>query len=370
MNIMTTIKRLAVAVLAISSIHLTTYCQAQQLISKDSHLTFSGYGELYYIQDFTSLSNNHRPGFIYNHNRTREVNLNLAFIKASYETERVRANLALGIGTYMSANYSAEADGLKNVYEANIGLKLSSSHNLWLDVGIMPSHIGSESAVGKDNWTLTRGLAAENSPYFETGVKIGYTTKSEKWYLAALYLNGWQRIQRTNGNTTPAFGAQVIFKPSSAVTINYSAFAGNDQPDSLKRMRYFHNLYGIFQLSDKMGITAGVDFGLEQKGNRMAGFNKWVAPVFIVRYCPTDRLSIAARTEYYRGKEGVIIPTGLADGFETFGFSVGVDYSITPNLKWRLEGRSFRSKNNIFTGRNGSMTDKHTFLTTALAISF
>jgi hypothetical protein len=36
----------------------------------------------------------------------------------------------------------------ENVYEAN-GVKISSKHNLWIDVN-MPSHIGFESAIGKD----------------------------------------------------------------------------------------------------------------------------------------------------------------------------------------------------------------------------
>jgi hypothetical protein len=34
------------------------------------------------------------------------------------------------------------------VYEANVGGKfLVAKHNLWIDAGIMPSHIGFESAI-------------------------------------------------------------------------------------------------------------------------------------------------------------------------------------------------------------------------------
>ena len=39
---------------------------------------------------------------------------------------------------------------------ANAGYKLSAKKAWWLDIGVLPSHIGFESAVGKDNWTLTR----------------------------------------------------------------------------------------------------------------------------------------------------------------------------------------------------------------------
>ncbi|MBO9633385.1 MAG: outer membrane beta-barrel protein, partial [Chitinophagaceae bacterium] len=69
-----------------------------------------------------------------------EVNVNLAFLKGSYNSDRVRANLAIGAGTYMNANLAAEPGVLKNIYEANAGIKLSKTANLWLDAGIMPSH--------------------------------------------------------------------------------------------------------------------------------------------------------------------------------------------------------------------------------------
>jgi hypothetical protein len=45
------------------------------------------------------ILNNSRPAFIYSHNRNNEVNLNLGFVKANYETEKIRANVALGAGT-------------------------------------------------------------------------------------------------------------------------------------------------------------------------------------------------------------------------------------------------------------------------------
>ena len=176
---------------------------------KPKPFTVSGYLEAYYSYEFNKPLNNTKPSFFYSHNRANEVNLNLGFVKAAYATEKLRANLSLATGTYMNANYAAEPGVLKNIYEANLGVKLSSKKNIWLDAGILPSHIGWESAIGKDCPTLSRSLAAENSPYFETGIKLGYTSPNEKWYLSALVLNGWQRIQRVDGNTTPAFGTQV-----------------------------------------------------------------------------------------------------------------------------------------------------------------
>lgn len=348
---------------------------AQDSTETKSSFTVSGYVEAYYNQDFNKPLSNSAPGFLYNFNRTGEVNLNLAFMKASYSTDRVRGNLALAAGTYVNANYAAEPGVLKNIFEANVGIKIAKNANLWIDAGIMPSHIGFESAIGKDNWALTRSLVAENTPYFESGVKLGFTTQDEKLYLSAMYLNGWQRIQRVDGNTTPAFGTQITYKPTSAITLNYSTFVGSDKPDSLRRMRYHHNFYGIFQLSEKFGVTTGFDYGTEQKEKGSSKYNNWFVPVLIARYSPSTKVSIAARGEYFQDKNGVIIATGTENGFKTFGVSANIDYAVFPGVLWRVEARNLSSKDMIFLKRQEGYSDgmakkDNFFLTTSISVAF
>lgn len=342
---------------------------AQDLKQSKNLFTISGYVETYYNHDFNRPENNTTPGFLYNFNRAGEVNVNLAFLKANYASDRVRANVALATGTYVNANYSAEPGVLKNVYEANVGLKLAANSNLWLDAGMMPSHIGFESAVGKDNWTLSRSLLAENSPYFETGLKLGYTTKDEKLYLSAMYLNGWQRIQRLDGNSTPGFGTQITYKPTGTVTWNYSTFIGNDKPDSLRQMRYFHNVYGIFQLTSQFGIITGFDIGSEQKGKGSKSYNTWYTPVLIARFSPAEKVRMAVRGEYYADRNRVIISTGTGSGFRTFGYSLNLDYLPADHVVWRLEARSLNSKDAIFTNRDAFVNHNY-FITTSIALSF
>lgn len=333
-------------------------------------LTISGYAEVYYQADFNNPKNNTRPSFVYSHNRNNEVNVNLAFIKAGYNTDQIRANVAIAAGTYMNANYAAEQGVMKNIYEANAGFKISKKHDLWIDAGIFPSHLGFESAIGKDNWTLTRSLFADNSPYFETGAKISYNSPSGKWFLSGLVLNGWQRIQRVDGNSTPAFGHQLTFKPNEKLTLNSGSFIGNDKPDSLRQMRYFHNLYGIYQISKKIGITAGFDIGAEQKSKGSEQYNIWYTPVLIAKYSPTEKFSITARGEYYEDEKGVIISTGSENGFKTFGYSLNADYQILPNLVWRTEIRNLNSKDAIFMKRNEEISGNSLTAVTAIAVSF
>lgn len=356
--------KLLLMVLLLTSVNI----QAQLDTSK-SNFSFTGYAEVYYSYDLSQPDDHNRPPFFYSHSRHNEFNLNLGYVKASYNTQRVRTNLALGAGTYMNANYSAEPGVLKNIYEANTGIKLSKKKNLWVDAGIFSSHIGFESAVSKDCWGLTRSLLAENSPYYESGIKLTFISDSSKWLLSALILNGWQHIQRPAGNSTPAFGTQVTFTPNAKISINYSTFIGNEKPDTLQQMRYFHNIYGMFHINDKFHITAGFDYGMEQKSKGSSAYNNWYSPVLIVKVNFNSKWSVTARGEYYCDKNGVILSTGTKNGFQTSGYSLNFDYRIRENAVWRIEGRGLNSIDKIFT-MNKKNSYENYFITTSLAIAF
>lgn len=330
-------------------------------------LKVSAYLELYYSYDFSKPSDHQRPYFLYNFARHNEVNLNLGFIRAAYSTERLRANLAVMAGNYAQYNLSTEPTALQTIYEANVGVKLSAQHKLWLDVGVMPSHIGLESALGADNWVLSRSIVAENSPYYETGVRLGYWNKNEKLFLAGYYLNGWQRISRIDGNQTPAFGTQVLIKPSKRFTLNWSTFAGNVYPDSTIRWRYYNNLYVIWQVYSKFGITGAFDLGLEQKSVGSNEYNIWWTPLLLLNYKFTPKTAMSVRGEYYLDKGEVIIPNTKGKGFNTLGYSVNVDHTPNNYLMLRLEARCFQSKDAIFT-MNGKPSFMNYCLSASMAI--
>lgn len=334
----------------------------------ESSIAISGYLETYHVHDFQQDSSV-RPDFIYSHNVANKPSINLAMIKAAFNTTRVRANLAVGSGTYMRANYALEPDNLQKIFEANFGYRLSEQHAIWLDVGVMPSHIGFESAIGADNWTLTRSIMADNSPYFETGAKLSYTSADGKWYGAALLLNGWQRMQRPEGNTTPAFGHQLTYKPNSRVTLNSSSFIGNDQSDRERKMRYFHNFYGQYALTDQLSLLTGFDIGAEQKTHNSGDYSIWFTPVLIAQYRFSERVNAAFRAEYYQDKDGVIISSGTPNGFRTSSYSANVDYRLSNQVMLRAELRQYRGRDDYFLNDDQPSRDSLVG-TTALILSF
>ncbi|MBL7985858.1 MAG: porin [Flavobacteriales bacterium] len=334
----------------------------------DSAITLSAYVEAYYTFDMAQPENHLRPGFFYNFNRHNEVNLNLGMIKLAYVKDNVRGNLALMAGTYPQYNLAAEPELLRSVFEANVGVKLSKTRNLWLDAGIMPSHIGFESAIGKDCWNLTRSMLADNTPYYEAGARVSYTSKNEKWYASGLLLNGWQRIARVDGNNTPAFGTQLTYKPNSKTTLNWSTFIGNDKPDTVSRSRVFNNLYAQLQLTERFGVIVGCDIGMEQAASGDSS-STWVTPILIPRYKLGTKSYLAARVEYYQDEKGVIVATGTPNGFTTVGYSLNFDRWVSSNVLWRIEARSLNSEDRIFVDADGKATTSNTFFTASLCIT-
>lgn len=331
-------------------------------------IILSGFADVFFVNDFNQPKGTQRQAFLFNHNRHNEFNLNLGLLQWKLNHTKYRASFALQTGTYANDNYAAEPGLLKNIFEANIGLSLNSKNNLWLDAGVMPSHIGFESAISMENMTLTRSLLAENSPYFLTGAKLTYSPTTQ-WEFAALVVNGWQRIQRLEGNSQLSLGTQVNYRPTANFSINWSTFIGTDDPDASRRMRYFNNLYGQFQVSEKFKFIAGFDVGAQQRTKGSSRYDFWLSPVFIGQLALTEKWTTAFRAEYYQDETGIIIPTNSPKGFQTTGFSLNLDYAPSQPVLCRIEGRLLNSEDRIFETAN-STSHSNFIIAASVAIQF
>lgn len=344
-----------------------------------SKIKFTGNAEIFYSYDVSQPESHIRQPFFFTYNRHNEVNLNLAMLKANYENEYMRANFALMTGTYPQDNMTAEQEMLKMVNEANIGFRISKTKNLWIDAGIMPSHIGLEGAIGKDNPNLTRTIAIENSPYFETGVKLSYTSDNGKWTIIGEVLNGWQRIKRANStNKMLAFGHEVIYRPNSKWLLNSGSYIGKD-PATETKLRYFHDFYAIYSPTPKLTFDFVFDFGFEEKTPGSSEYNNWWTPNIIARYAITDKSALAGRLEYYHDPNDVMGVSAVmnggtksTNGFQIWGASANFDYQINSNLLWRLELRNLKSRDALFMkgNPNAPKIDNNFFITTSLSTWF
>jgi hypothetical protein len=328
----------------------------------------SGVVDFFYGYDFNLPESKMRLPFLSSHNRHNQLALNLGLIKIAMTKGQFRGNLALHAGAYSVDNYADEPGILKHVFEANAGVLLSKKGDVWLDAGVLPSHIGFESAISPDNWTLTRSILAENAPYFLTGGKVSFQP-AEKWFFSALIFNGWQRITNVEGSTKPSFGTQVVFRPKDDVLINWSTFLGSDDPDATRRRRYFSNLYSQFQVSDAFGLTLGMDMGVQQRLRGSSVYDPWFSPIVIGQVKWNQKLKSALRIEYYQDRIGIRVKNDHPNGFATTAVSFNMDYSIWKGLLWRIEASNYRSRDQVFLYPE-TPTATNFFLISSLAYRF
>lgn len=353
----------------LSILLVISFSAHSQQDSTRSNFVWSAYAETYYSHNFNQPPTEQKLPFLYSYNRYQQLSLNLLMGRVSYQSKAFRSSLALAAGTYMDDNLEAEDAVWGQVFEASLGVKLSKNKQLWLDAGVFPSHIGFESAIGSDQFTLTRSMMADNSPYYESGFKLSYTSSDERWFLAVLCVNGWQKSIRFGQGFNPAFGHQITYKPTGSLTLNSSSFIGDDRYTSVKRSRYFHNLYASWKINDRWSLIGGFDIGWEEKRNDPSKMHSWYTPVAIVGFSISDRHRVAGRVEYYRDVNGVIIDYPLPTGFQTAGYSFNYDFLMSKSSCFRIEARKFSSAQPIFISSNGIVSN-NTFLTTSLCIRF
>lgn len=367
---MKTLLTLSLALLAAggASAQTTTTTTADS-VAAPNPLTFYGFVDGYYGYDFKHAATHDRPAFLYSHNRQNEFTINQGLVGLRYDNGRVRGAFGLHAGTYPMANYAAEPPVFRNIYEGYAGFR--PFNKAWLDVGIFASHIGFESALSKDNWTLTRSLMAENSPYYEAGARFTYEV-APALTLTGLVLNGWQNIRENNQGK--ALGTQIQWRPTAKLLINSSTFYGNEQPQDSVRRRYFHDFYVSYAATSRLSLALVFDVGKQESGQRGARADTWHTGAAFVRYQLAPQWSATARAEYYNADRGVFIVSGAPrpgnPDFKVKAASLNLDYAPTANVVFRVEGRLLDAKRPLFEQRNNRTADSYGNLTSSIALSF
>ncbi|HEX6749259.1 MAG TPA: porin [Longimicrobium sp.] len=309
-----------------------------------ARVTFGAFVDGYYAYDFNRPAG-HDRAFTTQAARHDEFNVNLAHVEAKYQSAAARGRLALQAGTSVQFNYAGEPDSIAGVsnflphlQEAWAGLALGRT--VWIDAGIFFSHLGSEGWISADLPTYTRSLAAEFSPYYETGVRATWqATPSLTATLAVV--NGWQNIAENNHDK--AVGARLDWAASPAVTVSYSNFVGREPNAStgVQGVRFFNDLSARIAAGPLL-IIPTADLGTQEG-------DTWYAASLVGRYAVTPAVAVNGRVERYDDRDGVLTP-----GLRTNGASLGIDVARGPAL-WRTEVRGFfGAPRGTFPARGGA----------------
>jgi len=323
-------------------------------------MTVGGYVDLYYGYDFSRPATGDRPYFV-SSARHNEATVNLAFVDLKYTSANLRARLVPGFGTYMNANYAAEPGTLRNLVEANVGVRLSRTKEIWLDAGVLGSPYTNESAISRDHLVYTRSFAPEYVPYYLSGVKL--TLPLSRRVTAYLYgLNGWQQIQDQNAGK--ALGTQLEFRPNDRLLINWNTYLGDERSAArpLYRMRYFSDVFVVYNSSGRFDATACVYGGIQNRLTGLGGREQdtWWQINAMGRYRLTEKTSLSGRLEYFRDPRNVqITAVNEQRGANPFRFrsasaSLCLNLNLTDNVLARFESRTFFSDLPVYRHPDGA----------------
>lgn len=316
-------------------------------LEKNTEFQYGAFLDTYYAFDFNQPAQGKR---LYTTLPTHhhEPALNLAFIEGKFKSDKLRSRLALQTGSSVYANYAAEyrdpnqtgtqwADVLQHVQESVIGYQILPK--VWIDAGIYLSHIGSETFISQDNWTYTRSLIADFSPYYEEGLKLSFEPNS-RWFLQFHLLNGWQRIVQIGRDK--ALGTQIIHYLNDKFSISHNSFIGRET-----ELRIFQDLILKYQISEKWESCFVFDLGYQRRP-KDESFSHWFGTSFQNRFNLDEVTDLSIRFENYSDPEGIIVQTGKPGGFEVVGASVNIDRKVTGQVTLRGEFKWLQSKNEIF----------------------
>lgn len=332
------------------------------------HVGLGGYVDSYYSYNFNKPSDDVNPYFV-SSARNNELTVNLAYVDVRYRSTNMRARFVPGFGTYMDANYKNEPGSLKNMVEANVGIRIPNS-KIWVDIGVLGSPYTNESAISKDHLMYLRSFAPENVPYWVTGARA--TIPVSPRVNAYLYvINGWQVIQ--DNNKSKSIATQLEVRPNRNLLLNWNTYIGNeeskDRPEL--RMRYFNDFYVIYRPEGKkISATSDFYFGYQEKSNASTAF--WWQANVIGKYTFTNIFSLSGRLEHFDDPNAAVIPTNINGGTGFRASSVGLcaNFNLYKLTLFRFEGRQFFSQDNVYKDPNGVPTNISFMLVASLTAWF
>lgn len=304
--------------------------------------------------------------------RHNEAAVNLLAIGARVEHAKITGAVVLHAGSSVDALYTSPSNPLsgsrevwKHIQLANVGWKSGDFH---FEAGVLPSTVGREDFVSTNNWSYTRAIIADSTPYYLTGVRV--TWRFLPTMTAALTgFNGWD----THGDRNPYKSGmlRLSWAPSDRLSISNNFAAGIEQATvegERAPIRLFDDLVVAYELHKRVSLALEAWMSHERRYQREDPRKGTVANKHILENPTTfgaalwakwqfaDSTYVALRGEAVDDPAGVI--TGRGGRFEEepligqrlMAGTVTVGYRPHPNVLARVEGSHRLSNQRYFTG--------------------
>jgi len=298
----------------------------------DIKVSTSLHGEAYLQHSFRKNAER-LPDYMVSHVELNSPTVNLLLGKIAFDAKSWKGEFSMMSGTYSRDNLAHEIGILKNIN--SMWLSYAPSETIDILAGIYSSHIGVESPIGKECLVPTRSIVADNSPYYESGIRIRHQANNAIY--AIHLLNGWQRSSIDSMGILPAIGYEYSAY-TEQLNYRFSGFIGKISHDTSDGIRYYQHLGATYQIDSNFIVSASLDIGMQQK----KGLQAWIfAPLIMGQWSLNESLKAHGRLEYYYDPEGMIISS--MSGLSGLGFSMGIDWSYSNAMLFRAEWRQIHA---------------------------
>ncbi len=251
----------------------------------------------------------------------------------------------------------------KHVGQAVFGYTPESLPQLTLEIGKMYTHIGLETPKAKDNWNYSRSNIFSFSPFWHTGVHIGYAFVPNIFVANAYIYNGIDFINAPSD--TPTFGLQLKWTPHETVTLIYNNLGGPIQNIYQKNWQTFHEVNATWIVSERFSLATdlilGSSPGVLATPSAVAS---WAGVQVGSKWQITPKWFLSPRIDLYRDNSGY----ALGRSAQTIGeATLTSGHQISDGFEARMELRTDRSSlANRYITRTGAASNQTLFIASVL----
>lgn len=304
--------------------------------------------------------------------RSGQLGLNMVQAQLKYRGTFARASLALHGGDISSSAWSTDYNYIQ---EANVGIRLTSKW--WLDGGFFKTHIGYESILPKDNFTISLATTTFYEPYYLSGAKLTWMA-GNNWSVQANIFNEFNGF--VDLNKSPAGGMSFYWEPKTnwVVSLNQIASDESNKFSSNRKFRYYQNLVTYRKLAKTEWVVEG-NWGYQENSKLQDStqFAFMASMLAAGKYKLNRHYAISGRYELYYDPDEIL--TGAVYnkdhqlvGLVISGFTLCGEYKPTDKSYLRAEIRELittHSDEDIFFYQ-GKSSQQRTELHLAMGVWF
>ncbi|MGE5185178.1 MAG: outer membrane beta-barrel protein [Acidobacteriota bacterium] len=281
-------------------------------------ITISGSLDAYASVNPARTSNNPAPNELYAF-ETQANGASFSLAKIAFERKPAPVGFRLDVGfgqTIDIVNATDTAAGMghdvmRNLEQAYVSWAATPS--LTLKAGKMVTHHGMEVIESQANWNYTHSLLFSFAiPYTETGLAIDWVANDQ--IEATLFVvNGLNNTFEGNAFKSPGF--QVIYKPTSTLTLtqNFSAF--NELPGNLGGLTRFDEAVYLFDTIATytpipeldLGANSDIAYDATLPSDKLLG-----GVAAYARWHASDKSALSARLELFHDNDSPTLGIPLA----------------------------------------------------------